>query len=614
MTIFTKLLVFGCCLLAINVPADFLQPQDQTVSIALTRFRADSKLFASRISLLDSALQKINPASPQTIDDAKEALIASRIAYKRIEYFLEYFFATSSRVYNRAPKNEIEEPYLEFQELAGLQYIETLLYESSPEKYRSTFREQTRLLSLAAYDLNALVYKFEASDQQLIESIRLELIRITTLGITGFDAPQLKSGLSESTVALQALEPVLKFVAGQSDADSVLYYLHASVSYLEKNPDFDRFDRLTFLTAHMLPLQKQLGVLITRKQLALDKNLRNNQTEHLFSKNFLSGKRFAKVPEPVSRSQISLGKKLFSDNILSGNERRSCVSCHRPELYFTDGLAKSIGFSSTSVVKRNAPTLLYAKFQHSQFWDGRAKNIAEQVNEVIHNPDEMSGDMSTILVKLNSDRGYRKLFQKAFSKKRKARITESEIYQALASYVSTLNPMNSPFDRYIRGDKTQLNPQQIAGFNLFMGKAQCGTCHFAPVFNGLIPPLYDLTEFEVLGTTRTDQLEKPEMDTDNGRFEFRPIKFYRGAFKTPTVRNAAKTGPYMHNGAFGSLETLIEFYNQGGGVGLGLDVSAQTLSPGKLNLSESEKKNIIAFIDALTDDLTILKNKQFVNP
>ena len=98
-----------------------------------------------------------------------------------------------------------------------------------------------------------------------------------------------------------------------------------------------------------------------------------------------------------------------------------------------------------------------------------------------------------------------------------------------------------------------------------MGKAQCGTCHFAPLFNGLIPPFYNLTEVEVLGTTKTDNLEKPEADTDLGRFNIFPISFYEKAFKTPTVRNVSATGPYMHNGAFKTLEAVVEFYNKGGG-------------------------------------------------
>jgi cytochrome c peroxidase len=103
-----------------------------------------------------------------------------------------------------------------------------------------------------------------------------------------------------------------------------------------------------------------------------------------------------------------------------------------------------------------------------------------------------------------------------------------------------------------------------------MGKAQCATCHFIPLFNGLIPPDYALTEFEVLGTTSTDRLDHPHLSRDPGRYTLYPFPFFKGAFKTPTVRNAALTGPYMHNGAFRDLNRLMDFYNKGGGAGLGL--------------------------------------------
>jgi cytochrome c peroxidase len=249
---------------------------------------------------------------------------------------------------------------------------------------------------------------------------------------------------------------------------------------------------------------------------------------------------------------------------------------------------------------------LYAKYQHSQFWDGRAKTLEEQIAAVMKDPTEMNGTIETVLDKLNSDKTYRKSFQKAFSKNKKDKIKADELYQAIASYVGTLNPYNAAFDQYIQGNTRALTDDQIAGFNLFMGKAQCATCHFAPLFNGLIPPFYTLTEYEVLGTTKTDHLTRPENDNDEGRFNFLPTKYYKSAFKTPTVRNTAKTAPYMHNGAFQSLDTLMEFYNQGGGAGLGLTFPSQTLSAAKLNLTEKEKKDIIAFLNALTDDLSDL--------
>jgi cytochrome c peroxidase len=180
-------------------------------------------------------------------------------------------------------------------------------------------------------------------------------------------------------------------------------------------------------------------------------------------------------------------------------------------------------------------------------------------------------------------------------------LNDTIIYKAIAAFVRTLQPFNSDFDRYMAGDKTALTDNQVNGFNLFMGKAQCGTCHFAPLFNGLIPPTYALTEFEILGTTASDDWLHARADPDEGRFEVRPTPYFRGAFKTPTVRNAAVTAPYMHNGAFATLEKVMEFYDKGGGAGLGLEIPDQTLSPIPLNMTDQEKSDIIAFLKALTD-------------
>ncbi|HEY9343332.1 MAG TPA: cytochrome C peroxidase, partial [Hanamia sp.] len=176
---------------------------------------------------------------------------------------------------------------------------------------------------------------------------------------------------------------------------------------------------------------------------------------------------------------------------------------------------------------------------------------------------------------------------------------------SIAAFLKTLSPFNSSFDQYIQGNNKALTEKQIRGFNLFMGKAQCGTCHFAPVFNGTIPPLFNKTDVEVLGTTKNTDFEKPLLDADSGRFSKYPIPYYMRAFKTPTVRNVEKTFPYMHNGEFSTLEEVLEFYNKGGGIGLGLEVPVQTLSPKPLDLDSSEVGDIIAFMHSLTDSMYI---------
>jgi cytochrome c peroxidase len=586
--------------------ANFHEKTGIGTEASISRFREDSKSFSASISALQNALIQLDSANSESFTNAQNALKTSRKAYKKIEYILEYFFYTSTRIYNRAPKNEIEEPYLEYQQPSGLQYMEAMLYETQPVKNKSRLIEQSRFLATSAQDLNALMYQFSPTDRQLLESIRLELIRIITLGITGFDAPMLKSGISESEVALESIQTALSpyLNRGKIGDDSLQWYLQRSLHYLRNNPDFDTFNRLAFLTEHALPLQKHLGSWIKRSGLEMNKDhILNYNAENIFARDAFNSSAFGQGLPVVSNEEIALGKKLFSENMLSGNASKSCAACHNPGNYFMDGLTRSVGFLPGSEVKRNAPSLLYAGYQHSQFWDGSAPSLEAQIETVIKNPVEMHGDISQIIPKLNNSKTYRKAFRKAFQKKRSEQIEEKDIYRAIASYIRTLNPYNAPFDQYIAGNKHALTENQKSGFNLFMGKAKCGTCHFAPLFNGLIPPDYMLTEFEILGTTLTENLLAPQPDPDPGRYAFRPIPFYKGAFKTPTVRNAAVTGPYMHNGVFQSLETLLEFYNQGGGAGLGLELPNQTLSASKLFLSEKDKKDIIEFLHSLTDDL-----------
>jgi cytochrome c peroxidase len=242
--------------------------------------------------------------------------------------------------------------------------------------------------------------------------------------------------------------------------------------------------------------------------------------------------------------------------------------------------------------------LLYAAFQYRQFWDGKAESLQSQVKTVLFNVQEMNADSQMIVRHLQQDPIYRTL------------TSIDQMAECMAAFVRSLNPRNSRFDKYIQGKGSALSATEIKGFNLFMGKAQCGTCHFAPLFNGLTPPLYDRTEFEVLGTTRTDDLLHPVADPDLGRYPLFPMEYYKQAFKTPTVRNTAATAPYMHNGAFKTLEAVIEFYNQGGAAGLKLPITNQTLSPVPLHLTPDEAASIVSFIHTLDD---AEPNKSFIN-
>jgi len=168
---------------------------------------------------------------------------------------------------------------------------------------------------------------------------------------------------------------------------------------------------------------------------------------------------------------------------------------------------------------------------------------------------------------------------------------------AIGSYVRSLTYLNSRFDAYMRGDKTAMNADEVAGFNLFMGRAKCGTCHYMPLFNGTFPPRYMKIETEVIGVPQTAAGKK--IDDDLGRYAVVKAESVRHAFKTPGLRNVARTAPYMHNGVFGTLEQVVDFYNKGGGAGLGLKIENQTLPFDKLELTEKERNRLVSFMKTL---------------
>lgn len=594
-----------CLLVAFSLSAT--KKQDILSQIAISHFKQDAKAFAVATTTLQDRLNGLTPGNKESVAHAVAALKDTRLAYKKIEFFMEYYFKYPVNLYNRAPVYEIEEPYMEFQAPVGLQVIEDLLLGEDPFQNKKALLEQAETIRSSAADIPAIIYGLATNDEQIAAAIRQELVRVMTLGITGYDAPQLKTGIAESAAALQAVKAVLApFLENDRsrNSDSVLWYLNVSLEHLAEPVAFDDFDRMAFFTRAALPLQMHLNNFIKDQHWDIDdESILNYNTQNLFSRNSFKTDSFLTYAKHTGSVIARLGETLFFEKRLSGNGERSCATCHRPDRYFTDALPRSIAFNKKDTLARNAPTLLYAALQHGQFLDARSASLEEQIVAVLGNPAEMNADLGKVASYIN-DKTYRKLFKKAFpGTRRDSLISVVTIARAVAAYERTLAPFNSPFDRYVQGDRNAMNAGQIRGFNLFMGKAQCGTCHFAPVFNGLLPPLYTVTELEVLGVPKNGNLTQPEWDDDEGRYGVFKIKFYKGAFKTPTVRNSSATAPYMHNGSFRTMEEVITFYNKGGGTGIGLATPTQTLSARPLNLSPAEIKDLSDFITSLKDEI-----------
>lgn len=535
-----------------------------------------------------------------------------RMHYKSIQFFAEYYTPGTALRLNGAPLPKAEE-YEAFMitEPEGFQVLEELLYAEPATTDTASLVLLSLRLEATTQRIPVFIKSIRMSDQQLLEALRQEIIRTYSLTLSGFDTPG--SGLAVNEAAVQTetvlnlLQPYLAQwqAVNRKGARKLEQQLNDAITFCKKHPDFDSFDRMHFIREFADPAYVALHRMQQELQIpysGLSSPLRDSAVS-IFSTRAPDTRYFRKWKPnaPVNAEVVALGRMLFFDPVLSGNGKRSCASCHHPEKAFTDGLPTSTTFDGQNNLTRNAPTIINAGFQSLLFHDARVNFFEEQARAVISNVDELHGDLSESARTLAAIPEYRQFFRSAFSGSADTLIQAQSILHALSEYERSLVAVNSTFDRHIRGEGELLTATERDGFNLFYGKAQCGTCHFLPLFNGTVPPTYRITETEVLGVPLFPDTVKGTADTDQGRFGINRVPLHRGAFKTPGLRNVALTAPYMHHGRYKTLEEVIDFYNKGGGQGIGLDVPNQTLPGEPLHLNTYEKKAIVAFLHTLTD-------------
>jgi cytochrome c peroxidase len=287
------------------------------------------------------------------------------------------------------------------------------------------------------------------------------------------------------------------------------------------------------------------------------------------------------------KTRAALGKKLFSEKILSKDSSVSCASCHKPQFAFADTVAFSVGIAG-KLTKRNTPSVLNMKNRPYYFWDGRASSLEEQAIMPIQNPDEMGLPVDEAVKRLNQSKEYKQLFQKIFWQKPDAK----NLAAAFSAYEKTLETVDSKFDDWSNSIKN-LSASEERGRELFVGdKAKCFDCHRMEDFT--------TDEFKNIGLYNGRDLN------DAGLFNLTNKETDKGKFKTPGLRNIAVTAPYMHNGMFKTLEEVVEYYN-----------NPQKLVPDAINiddalkiplgLTDKEKKDIVAFLKTLTDKAFLKK-------
>ena len=577
--------------------------KQQTGHIAVQEY------FAIKIDTLISNIESLKLAAENNsnTDNLKLMFAKSRSNYKEIELIIEYYFQGLTKRINgpvlpdvKTDDNQVFPPH-------GFQVLEQSIWSlASNDTINKSFIDEINILTADLKFIKTQIKEQTILARHVREMVHHELIRIATNGLTGLDAPISFESMPEAAASLKGIRDLIGvFIEGEKLAyqnkQQISQQFAESINFLDQNKDFDSFNRMLYIRKHLMPLSVSLRDL-PAKENEDDKLIKKAFTgtlNDLMQGNGLNPDYYTPYAAAASNAnKIKLGKFLFYDVRLSKSNTISCASCHKPEIFFTDGLKKASNFAHGGTLARNTPTLYYAALQASQFYDQRTSTLEEQINDVMENSEEFNLADAALISKISLINEYKQLSKLAFESDS---LDNFKIRNAIGSYVRSLQPFSSSFDDYMKGKDDALNAEEITGFNLFMGKAKCGTCHFAPVFNGTIPPWFTKSESEIIGIPEKAVWQNAKIDPDPGRYAINQLEELKYAFKTPTVRNTAKTAPYMHNGVYKTLDEVVNFYHKGGGLGIGIDLPFQSLPFDSLQLNNNEKKSIVAFMNALTD-------------
>lgn len=312
-------------------------------------------------------------------------------------------------------------------------------------------------------------------------------------------------------------------------------------------------------------------------------------------------KPFAELPSPAGNpttaAKVELGKKLFFDRRLSGDGTTSCATCHDPERHFSDGLPISLNYPTTRNW-RNSPTLIGIAFQKFLFHDGRATSLEEQALFPMMSAFEMNQNLDFMEEEIRAVPEYLAAFTEVFGDED---VTRQRIAMAISAFERTLVTRDAPLDRFLKGDKNALSPEAQKGYELFTGKGKCADCHFGEKladdrFHALLVPENPehLQDPRIAATRRFvakvyHYEEYRTLTEDPGRYLITREQKDWKAFRTPTLREVAGTGPFMHNGVYATLPEVIDFFAAGGGPG------NTVLRP--LQLSPAEKDQLRIFLE-----------------
>lgn len=576
-----------------------------------TQWVAGIDSLQSSLSRFERSLHQLDQ-TPDRVVAAQSEFRAARVEFKKIEYLTAYYEPSTAATMNgpALPRVEAQEGPEAVFPPEGFQVIEETLFAAAEEIDTTVALRETHNLQALTRRLRATASTQRVTDNRVWDAVRLEIARVATLGITGFDSPIAQLSLAEASAALRGVHAALTPYGVTSGIPQAWWpgldqRLRDAVADLDAPTALDEYDRMQFIVAHANPLahavdraRSALGLVPPEERRAF-----RITTASLFDSAAIDASAFASPgSEPDTPVRVELGRRLFFEPMLSGDGTQSCGSCHEPARAFTDGRARSASRVGTRAgIMRNTPTVINAGVQNAMFADQRTAYLEDQVAAVLGSADEMHSDAAVVTSRLARDTAYRHAFAGAFGAQGDSAVTGDRLRKVVAAYVRSLMGVNSRIDRALRGDTAGLTAEERLGFNVFAGKGKCATCHFIPAFNGAVPPTYRSSDVEVLGVPATPRVRGATVDPDSGRFHVTRAEPHLFAFKTPGIRNAALTAPYMHNGVYRTLEEVVDFYDRGGGAGIGIDLPNQTLPRTPLRLTAAERRALVAMMRALTD-------------
>lgn len=549
----------------------------------------------------------------------KNEIAKARIKMKAADFWLRYLEPTAYHKINGPLAVEwetevfekFERPYK--REGAGFTLAENYLDEKEADPKQLKAYIDSSINSMDIYFADSVARNLDSYHHFFLAN-RLFLLNLSAIYTTGFECPDTRNIIPELVSMLRTTKEIYaaynsSFPAYPLNSEYLNLYDHCIEFADKQNSDPNRFDHFHFIKDYVNPLFALNQQLIRNYQVVSnsfnDYSLDDNSVS-IFDKSLYKGQNTKGIYLAVDDTAIlgeikQVGKLLFYDPILSVNNQRSCASCHKPDQYFTDTAIKTaFQLDHSNRLPRNTISLVNTVFNHLAMLDGKHTSLLNQALNVTTNPIEMGSTEKEIVEKVMSCKEYAKAFRKFVRLTPNAKeISLAHIVSAVIIYYSGFSNYYADFDEAMNQHKT-LEPAAVNGFNIFMSKAQCGTCHFVPQFNGVKPP-YINTEFEVIGVP-SDTFYR-NISADSGRFLINPVPEMLHAFRTATLRNARHTKPYMHNGVFNTLDEVIDFYNAGGGKGKGLKIINQTLAEDSLKLTAVEKKDLLAFIHSLDEDI-----------